>query len=39
MNTGTNYNSAVDFTDTDNYWDNVNAQEDEVATDAHWGLK
>lgn len=39
MNTGTNYNSAVDFTDTDNYWDNVNAQEDEVATDAHWGAE
>jgi Zn-dependent metalloprotease len=39
MNTGTSYGAAVDFTDTDNYWDNVNAQLDEVATDAHWGAE
>ncbi len=37
MNTGTSYGSSVDFTDTDNAWNNVNAQKDEVATDAHWG--
>jgi len=36
MNTGTNYGSATDFTDADNYWNNVNAQIDEAATDAHW---
>ncbi len=39
MNKGTNYNSAVDFTDGDNYWNNVNANKDEVATDAHWGTE
>jgi Zn-dependent metalloprotease len=33
----TNYGNAVDFLDTDNYWNNVNANEDEYATDAHWG--
>ncbi len=26
-----------DFVDDDNYWDNVNAAQDEVATDAHFG--
>ena len=39
MNTGTSYNSSVDFTDADNYWNNYNAQFDEVATDAHWGAE
>ncbi|MCD4680720.1 MAG: M4 family metallopeptidase, partial [Bacteroidales bacterium] len=39
MNEGTNYGNAVDFEDTDNYWDNVNPQQDEVATDAHWGAE
>ncbi|NSW46425.1 MAG: M4 family metallopeptidase [Bacteroidales bacterium] len=33
------YGSAVDFTDADNYWNNVNAQQDEVATDAHWATE
>jgi Zn-dependent metalloprotease len=37
MNTGTDYFTAVDFTDSDNFWNNVNPQQDEVATDAHWG--
>lgn len=37
MNTGTNYGNAVDFTDADNFWNNINADQDEVATDAHWG--
>ncbi|MBL4754963.1 MAG: M4 family metallopeptidase [Flavobacteriales bacterium] len=36
---GTNYGNAVDFTDSDNFWNNVNAQQDEVATDAHWGAE
>lgn len=36
---GTNYNSAVDFTDDDNNWNNINAQFDEVATDAHWATE
>ncbi len=39
MNTGTSYGNAVDFTDADNYWNNINAQKDEVATDAHWGME
>ena len=39
MNKGTNYGSAVDFTDADNNWNNVNANQDEVATDAHWGAE
>ena len=39
MNTGTTYGNAVDFTDSDNYWNNVNAQKDEVAGDAHWGME
>jgi Zn-dependent metalloprotease len=39
METGTNYNAAVDFTDEDNVWNNINAQMDEVATDAHWGAE
>ena len=36
---GSDYNAAVDFTDTDNYWNNANAQLDEAATDAHWGAE
>ncbi|HNW98811.1 MAG TPA: M4 family metallopeptidase, partial [Bacteroidales bacterium] len=39
MKTGTAYGSAVDFTDTDNYWNNVNTEKDEIATDAHWGAE
>ncbi len=39
LNHGTNYGSAVDFTDTDNTWNNVNANEDQYATDAHWGAE
>ena len=35
---GTNY-ANNDFFDTDNYWDNVNAAQDEYATDAHWGAE
>lgn len=36
---GTNYGAAVDFTDSDNYWNNFNANKNEVATDAHWGTE
>ncbi len=39
LNHGTNYGAAVDFTDTDNTWNNVNANEDQYATDAHWGAE
>lgn len=30
---------AVDFTDTDNYWNTANADQDEVANDIHWGAQ
>lgn len=33
------YGGAVDFMDDDNYWNNVNANQDEVATDAHWATE
>jgi len=39
LNQDTSYSAAVDFTDADNYWDNVNADQDEVATDAHFGAE
>ena len=39
MNTGTTYGNAVDFTDANNNWNNVNAQLDQYATDAHWGAE
>ncbi|RMG68672.1 MAG: peptidase M4 family protein, partial [Bacteroidetes bacterium] len=39
MNQSRNFGQAVDFEDEDNYWDNVNPQFDEVATDAHWGAE
>ena len=34
-----NFSSAVDFFDTDNVWNNVNANLDQYATDAHWGTE
>tara|TARA_B100000809_G_scaffold190766_1_gene189401 strand:- start:220 stop:3420 length:3201 start_codon:yes stop_codon:yes gene_type:complete len=36
---GTDYAAAVDFTDADNNWNNVNGQQDEVAGDAHWAAE
>ena len=30
---------AIPFYDDDNYWNNVNAFQDEVATDVHWGAE
>ncbi len=39
MQNGTDYNAAVDFTDDDNFWNNFNANLDEVATDAHWATE
>lgn len=36
---GTSYAKAVDFTDTDNNWNNVNTNLDQYATDAHWGAE
>lgn len=38
MNQDTDYANAVDFTDSDNYWDNPSNM-DEAATDAHWGAE
>ena len=39
MSNGIAYGSAVDFTDSNNVWDNVNLQLDQYATDAHWGAE
>ncbi|GAB4410980.1 MAG: hypothetical protein OHK0039_15800 [Bacteroidia bacterium] len=39
LNQSTNVASATDFFDDDNYWDNVNPQHDDAATDAHWGAE
>ena len=39
VKTGTSTAGAVDFTDTDNNWNNVNATVDEAATDAHWATE
>ena len=39
MNQGTSYSGSVDFTDSDNYWNNYNANYDEVAGDAHYGAE
>lgn len=35
---GTSYAGAVDFTDTDNYW-NTTTNQDNAAYDAHWGTQ
>jgi len=39
IKTGTTFSSAVDFTDADNYWNNVNTALDQAGTDCHWGLE
>jgi Zn-dependent metalloprotease/chitodextrinase len=42
MNKGTNYNSAVNFTDSDNNWtasEYNNTNKDNGAFDAHWGAE
>ncbi|HFA50714.1 MAG TPA: T9SS type A sorting domain-containing protein [Bacteroidetes bacterium] len=39
LNTSVALVGAVDFLDSDNFWDNVNDEQDEVATDAHWGAE
>lgn len=39
MNCGNNYAFSVDFTDVDNYWNNINTQQDEAATDVHWATE
>jgi len=39
MKKGSSYGAAVDFVDTDNFWDTTNVNQDEIATDAHWGAE
>ncbi|ASW76002.1 T9SS C-terminal target domain-containing protein [Chryseobacterium piperi] len=39
LNRGVVYQLATDFTDADNYWNNVNINKDQYATDAHWGAE
>jgi gliding motility-associated-like protein len=39
MRKGTSYAASVDFIDSDNYWNNYNANFDEVAGDAHYGAE
>ena len=39
LNQSTSFGDAVDFVDADNNWDNVNPQQDEYATDAHFGAE
>ena len=39
MLNGFSIGGSVPFVDTDNYWNNVNPQQDEVATDAHLGAE
>ena len=36
---GYTYSLAVDFTDADNIWNNVNANKDQYAADAHWATE
>ncbi len=39
LNESDSVENRVDFWDEDNYWNNVNADFDEVATDAHWSAE
>lgn len=39
MRRGTNYGSAAEFTDSNNVWNNINANLDQYAADAHWGAE
>ncbi len=38
LNNGTDYDNAVDFTDSDNIWDTT-TDDDDAALDAHWGTE
>ena len=38
-NNTSNFANAVEFTDSNNYWNNVNPQMNDAATDAYWGLQ
>jgi Zn-dependent metalloprotease len=37
LNNTTNYSSATDFIDSNNFWDSFTSGLDRYATDAHWG--
>ena len=39
MQNGTSYGGSVDFYDSDNYWNNYNSSQDEIAGDAHYGAE
>jgi Zn-dependent metalloprotease len=39
LNNSQEAGDAVDFWDTDNYWNNVNSDQDEAATDAHFSAE
>ncbi len=39
MHTKITYGTAYDFTDSNNYWDTTNVQQDEAATDGHWATE
>jgi bacillolysin len=39
LQTKTAYASALNFADTDNNWNNINAAKDQYAADAHWGAE
>ncbi len=38
-NNSFNFGNAIEFTDSNNYWNNTNAQMNDAATDAYWGLQ
>ncbi|MEI6765212.1 MAG: M4 family metallopeptidase [Bacteroidota bacterium] len=39
MNHGISSGTATEFIDSDTIWENINPQQDEAATDAHWGAE
>jgi Zn-dependent metalloprotease len=39
MQKGTVYTTSKEFNDTDNYWNNVNLNMDEISGDVHWGAE
>lgn len=39
LNNATNFGAATDFVDSNNVWNQINAQRNQYATDAHWGAE
>lgn len=39
MNNSVDIIDAVNFEDSDDFWDNANTEADDAATDAHWGME